>query len=208
MFLGYRLVNFLRCLIFRFAVGRFFGRFGRRAALLSPVGIEGIKNIYIGDDVYISTGALLAAVPHTGAAGCRLTIGKGSSLGRHNHIYATAHVEFGENVLTANNVYVADNTHAYRDIALPIRHQGVLQLRPVWIGDGSWLGQNVCVLGASIGKGCVIGANSVVTSDIPDYSLAVGAPARVIRRHDPATGEWLAVEKSRGQDNDSRVRSD
>ena len=57
----------------------------------------------------------------------------------------------------------------------------------------SWLGENVAIIGASIGKNCVIGANAVVTDDIPDYSVAVGIPARVIRQYDAPSGQWHRV---------------
>lgn len=64
----------------------------------------------------------------------------------------------------------------------------------VIIGEGSWLGTNVVVVGkVRIGKHCVIGANSVVTKDIPDYSVAVGIPAKVIKKYDFANEEWVKV---------------
>ena len=63
-------------------------------------------------------------------------------------------------------------------------------LKPVIIGEGSWLGENVCVCGASVGKHCVIGANSVVTRDIPDYCIAVGSPARVVKRYNFDKNTW------------------
>ena len=67
-------------------------------------------------------------------------------------------------------------------------------LRSVSIGDGSWIGENVCILGANIGKHSVIGANSVVLQDIPDYCVAVGSPARVVRKYDFETKKWVTVE--------------
>lgn len=193
MLLVYRIINKLRCLTFRWLFGKFFGSFGRNSSVLAPVGIEGIGNIHIGNDVYISNGALLAAVPHTGATECRLHIGDGVSLGRYNHVYATGSILIEANVLTANNVYIADNSHGYAEVSRAVKHQPILQKKPVLIGAGSWLGQNVCVLGASVGKGCVIGANSVVVHDIPDHCVAVGSPARIIKRYDPATARWQAV---------------
>ena len=69
-----------------------------------------------------------------------------------------------------------------------------MQKHDVEIGEGSWLGENVCVLGAIIGRHCVIGANSVVTKDIPDYSIAVGAPAKVIKRYDFTTNSWQKID--------------
>ncbi|MES3025492.1 MAG: acyltransferase [Pseudomonadota bacterium] len=190
MFLFFRLRNNLYAALFRLCFGRFFGRFGRRSRVLAPLGIEGIANIEIGDDVYISHQTLLAAVPHTGSAACSLTIGDGTNIGSFNHIYATERITIGANVLTANNVYISDNVHGFEDISVPVKRQRVKQKRAVEIGDGAWLGQNVCVIGARIGKNCVIGANAVVTADIPDYAVAVGAPARVIRRYDAAAGAW------------------
>ena len=67
------------------------------------------------------------------------------------------------------------------------------QLGDVEIGEGTWLGQNVCVLGAKIGRQCVVGANSVVTTFIPDHCVAVGAPAIIIRRFHAETGEWRST---------------
>ena len=62
------------------------------------------------------------------------------------------------------------------------------------IGEGTWLGEGVCVIGAKIGKGCVIGANAVVTKDIPDYSVAVGSPAKVIKKYNSDTKRWEKLE--------------
>ena len=60
------------------------------------------------------------------------------------------------------------------------------------IGDDSWIGENVCIIGASIGRHCVIGANAVVTKEIPDYCVAVGNPARVIKRYDFEQKDWVS----------------
>lgn len=95
--------------------------------------------------------------------------------------------------MIAERVYISDNLHGYENIDIPIIKQAIIQKRPIRIGEGSWLGENVCVIGASVGKHCVIGANSVVTHDIPDYCVAVGAPARVIKRYSFEKGEWESV---------------
>jgi acetyltransferase-like isoleucine patch superfamily enzyme len=71
----------------------------------------------------------------------------------------------------------------------------VEQLSPVIIQDGAWLGENVCVVGASVGKNSVVGANSVVTKDIPDYCVAAGAPAIIIKRFDLEKKEWRRTDK-------------
>jgi acetyltransferase-like isoleucine patch superfamily enzyme len=96
---------------------------------------------------------------------------------------AAVSVRLGRAVLLARNVYVADHGHAFEDTALPVLAQGFTEARPVEIGDGAWLGENVVVCpGVRIGRGAVVGANAVVLDDVPDYCVAVGAPARVVRQ--------------------------
>ncbi|SEM71310.1 Acetyltransferase (isoleucine patch superfamily) [Mucilaginibacter gossypiicola] len=168
-----------------------FKHIGYRSKIVSPLKIEGYSNISIGSRVNIEYKTWLAAFPHTGAATCNLIIGDGTNIGHFNHIYATESITIGKNVLIADKVYISDNLHSYDDISLPVSKQPIKQLKAVNIGDGTWLGENVCVIGSSIGKGCVIGANSVVTKDIPDYCVAVGSPARIIKKYDAKSGTWL-----------------
>ena len=182
--------NALYARAFRVIYKSSFKAFGRRTSVVFPAGIEGAANIALGDRVYVGSQSFLAAVPHTGAAQCLLQLGDGCSIGRSNHIYATQRVVLGAHVLTANNVYISDNLHGYINPDLPILQQPIVQNGVVEIGEGSWLGHNACVLGVRIGRNCVIGANAVVTHDIPDHCVVVGAPAIVIRRYDPATQAW------------------
>ena len=160
------------------------------ASIKSPLHIDCPSYMYIGD-VVVGYKSWLAAVPLTDAPKCSLTIKDGCILGHFNHIYATGELIIEENVLTADRVYISDNLHGYEDISIPIHKQAIKQNGVVIIGEGSWLGENVCVIGASVGKHCVIGANSVVTKDIPDYSVAVGIPAKVIKKYDFELKQWV-----------------
>ncbi len=178
---------------FRLVFARRFAGFGRSTSVIFPAGVDGAANITLGDDVYIAYKTYLAALPHTAQAECRLEIGSGCRIGRFNHIYATQRVVLGAHVLTANNVYISDNLHGYRNPDMPILQQPIVQNGVVEIGEGSWLGHNACVLGVRIGRHCVIGANAVVTRDIPDHCVAVGAPATIIRRYDPSTLTWRST---------------
>jgi len=171
-----------------------FKKVGYKSIIRSPLKIENAANIVIGNNVLIGYKAWLAASSLTGNVECSLEIGDGCSIGNFNHIYATKKIEIQNNVLTADRVYISDNQHGYEDINLPVIKQGIIQLNAVSIGEGSWLGENVCVLGAKIGKNCVIGANTVVTKDIPDYSIAVGAPAKIIKRYDFDLQEWRKTD--------------
>ena len=93
-------------------------------------------------------------------------------------------ITIGRKVLMARNVYIADHRHAFADTARGGPRPGHdATSRPVEICDGAWLGQNVFVgPGVRIGRGAVVGANSVVLHDVPEHAVAVGAPARVVRR--------------------------
>ena len=159
------------------------GYLGARARLLQTK-LEGAQYIHIGSKVYINSRGWLACMPLTGDVNCRLSIGDGTYVGRFCHFYATSRIEIGKKVLIADKVYLSDNLHGYKDINIPVIDQAVEQLAPVVIQDGAWLGENVCVVGASVGKNSVVGANSVVTRDIPDYCVAAGAPAIIIKRFD------------------------
>ena len=93
-------------------------------------------------------------------------------------------IEIGKSVITGPWVYISDANHNYSDIKRPIKDQGFVSKGPLVIKDNCWIGAHSTIVGnVTIGVGCVIGANSVVTSDIPDYSVAAGAPARVLKQY-------------------------
>jgi acetyltransferase-like isoleucine patch superfamily enzyme len=111
-------------------------------------------------------------------------IGDKVVIGRDNTVNCWLDVEIGSATLVADSIYVCDFDHAIADLDRPIKDQGILKT-PVRIGPDCWLGAKVTVLrGSRIGQGSVIGANAVVRGDVPDYAVAVGAPARVVRHRD------------------------
>ena len=167
-----------------------FKRFGKKSRIDKPLRIEGKQYMEIEDHVYVQPYTWLACQPLTGCKNPVLKFGKGCTIGHFNHIYATEGIVLEDYVLTADKVYISDNLHSFEDPQTPIIQQPIRQIHPVRIGEGSWLGENVCVIGASIGKHCTIGANSVVTHDIPDYSVAVGVPAKVIKQYNFETQQW------------------
>lgn len=164
-------------------------RFGNNSHIKSPLRIYG-KNIYIGNKCIIQYKSWIEARPLTGENIAEIRIGDGCVIGHFNEIYATKSIILEDKVLTADRVYLSDNLHSYNNPFLPIVDQPIRQLNTVRIGEGSWLGIGVAVIGANIGKHCVIGSNAVVTKDIPDYSVAVGIPAKVIKRYNLETGKW------------------
>lgn len=172
-----------------------FKNFGKKSYLNFPLKIAGAENISIGHNTFIGYKSWLAAVPHTGFdKECSLVIDDGVSIGNFAHIYATKKIHIQKSVLIADKVYISDNLHSYEDISTPIIEQEIIQKDEVIIGQGSWIGEGVCIIGAKIGKNCVIGANAVVTKDIPDYCVVVGIPAKIIKRYCFEQQKWLKTD--------------
>jgi acetyltransferase-like isoleucine patch superfamily enzyme len=118
----------------------------------------------------------------TAPAPAQVRIGEGSFLNIAVMVAAQELVEIGRHCMLANGCFVTDANHRYDDPELPITWQGFTSKGPTRLGDNVWCGANVVVTsGVTIGERCVIGANSVVTVDIPPYSIAAGVPARVLR---------------------------
>lgn len=169
--------------------GRRFGRFGEGSIVCFPwVAVFNEHYIHIGSHTMIGPHIALSAGMVPGqrcvtdpvvSIGDRCLIGRGSSIVGHYEI------EIGDDVWTGPQVYITDQNHGYENTALPISRQ-VQPERAVRVGSGAWLGAGSVLLpGAEVGRNVVIGANSVVTGTIPDYSIAVGAPARVIKQLEP-----------------------
>ena len=173
-----------------------FRRFGDGSAICFPVAaLYGEEYIELGEGCIIGPYCSLSAgvmpghvIDHSPVVtiGDRVLIGKGSGIVGHHTVV------IGDDVFTGHHVYITDANHGYEDVTLPIGAQFAAP-RPVHIGSGSWLGHGTVVLpGADIGRNVAVGAGSVVTGTLPDFSVAVGNPARVIRRYVEGEG-WVRV---------------
>jgi acetyltransferase-like isoleucine patch superfamily enzyme len=182
---------------------RRFGGFGTGSLLCFPQGtIFNERYIRIGSRSIIGPYVSLSAGMAPGqemVSDPVVSIGDRTMIGRGSHIVGHYCIEIGDDVQTGPYVYVTDQNHVYADPEVPVGRQWP-QERAVSIGSGSWLGTGVVVLpGARVGRNAVVGAGSVVTGEVPDHAVAVGAPARVVKRYVPGRG-WQAVEEqaSRG----------
>lgn len=167
---------------------------GEGSIVYPPALIIGHHLIDVGSDVVVHPGAFLSVVDeHQGTSyQARLTIGDGVRIGSDMVIACCGSIEIADHVLTADRVYIGDTYHQYRDVSRPVLHQGLGDPRPVSIQRGAFLGINCAVLpGVTVGEGACVGANAVVTHDVPPHSLIVGNPARVVRRWDGS--EWVDV---------------
>jgi acetyltransferase-like isoleucine patch superfamily enzyme len=122
-----------------------------------------------------------------------VTIGSRSIIGIGNVVIGPA--EIGDNVIFAQHVGILAMNHGYTDIHTPIRDQKCTAAL-IRIEDNCWIGSNSIVLaGVTIGRHSVVAAGSVVTKDVPPYSVAAGNPARIIRQYNESTGTWDRVTK-------------
>ena len=132
----------------------------------------------VGSQVLFEPGVWITASPTA-----RVRIGEGTFLNLGVMVAAVELVEIGRHCMFANGSFITDGNHRFDDPDQPITWQGFTTKGPTRVGDNVWCGANVVVTsGVTIGERCVIGANSVVTTDIPAFSIAAGAPARVLRR--------------------------
>lgn len=163
-----------------------------RAILFFSVKVDGKEFITIGRNSIIQRGGWLIVMKVLDQTP-QLTIGDNCAIGDYCHISVVGNMNIEDDVLMANRVYISDNLHDYTNPHIPIHKQEILHKKDIVIGNGCWIGENVCIIGASIGRNSVIGANSVVTKDIGDYCIAVGSPARVIKRYNFKSGNWESV---------------
>lgn len=131
----------------------------------------------VGPQVFLEPGVWLTAGDHG-----RIRIGGGTFLNQGVMVASEGLVDIGEHCMAANGCLITDGSHRFEDPDTPVPWQGFTTKGPTRIGDNVWLGANVVVTsGVTIGRRSVIGANSVVTDDVPPYSIAAGTPAKVLR---------------------------
>ena len=131
----------------------------------------------VGEDTLFEPGVWITA---PGAA--RIRIGSGTFLNLNVMIAAFELVEIGNHCMLANGCFVSDANHRFDDVHQPVTWQGFSTKGPTRIGDNVWCGAHVVVTsGVTIGERAIVGANSVVTTDVAPYSIVAGAPARVLK---------------------------
>lgn len=161
-----------------------FKHFGTSTLLAPGVKIMSPQNISIGNNSSIMSNCIIETCAVNDNKP-QLRIGDNVSVGEYTHITCANKVTIGNGVLTGRFVLITDNSHGNNtkevaDIAPLARY--IHSNGPVYIGENVWIGDKVTILpNVTIGKGCIIAANAVVTKDIPEYSVAAGVPAKVIK---------------------------
>jgi lipopolysaccharide O-acetyltransferase len=179
-------------------------KLGVRTIKIGPrAHLRGLSSIEMGEDFAAGEGLWLEAITsfNDQAFSPTIVFGKHVRVSHHVHIAATHWVEIGDNVLMGSKVMITDHNHGLYSLDAHSLPHIAPALRPLdsdqrtLIGRDVWLGDGVVVTpGSTIGEGCVIGANSVVLGNIPPFTIAAGAPARVRKVFNFDIGKWCSVE--------------
>ena len=183
-------------------------------AIEPHVRLRHARNIRLGPGVYLDQGVYLHATPGGIQIGARSTImhntelhvfnfrdlphafiniGHDTFIGESVVVRGQGGVTIGDSVLVAPGAKILAINHNYSDISRPVIEQGITG-KGIVIEDGAWIGAGACVLdGVTIGRGAVVGANAVVTKDVPAHTVAVGSPAKVVKELAPATARLSVV---------------
>ena len=173
---------------------------GRVRLFRFPIAIHGREFIDFGEKLTTGVGCRFDCFGNLNNS-IKLKFGKNVQLNDYVHIVAMENVYVGDNVLMASHVFISDNSHgSYNcnfldsDPRIPPTERDYVTA-PVKICGNVWIGEGVCIMpGVTIGEGCVIGAHSIVSRDIPAFSIAVGTPAKVIKLYNFETKQWEKVE--------------
>jgi acetyltransferase-like isoleucine patch superfamily enzyme len=173
----YRFTVRVRNKAFSVLAKRSFESFGAKSVLHLPVRIHGEDAMSLGDGVMVGPNSWLQSLD-----GGKIELGDGVRLVGRCTISAAREVVIENDVLIAGGVYISDHSHARVDPSTPIHAQGTTDAAPVRICTGAWIGQNAVILpGVVVGRNAVVAANAVVRHDVPDYGVAAGVPARIVK---------------------------
>ncbi len=167
---------------------REFKHFGKHSFLGLRSRYKGEQYIHIGDDSVLGSNSILTAwdTYESQHFTPEITIGNNCDIGQQAHITAIRCIRIGNNVLTGTKVLITDNSHgdfSKDQLNIAPNRRPLYSKGPVIIEDNVWIGEKASIMpGVHIGKGAVIAANSVVTHDVPAYSMVAGVPARIIKQ--------------------------
>lgn len=186
---GYNVIKGIHKYCYTGFFKRFFASFGKNSVINpSLLMLVGARYIHVGNNVYIGSRVQLTAWDKIGKISYHpeILLGDNVSIGDESQVTAINRIIIGNGVLTGKKVLITDNAHGRfkeTDIYKKPLERDMFSKGPVIIKDNVWIGEKSTILaGVTIGVGCIIGANSVVTKDVPDFCMVAGAPAKIIKR--------------------------
>jgi acetyltransferase-like isoleucine patch superfamily enzyme len=169
----------------------FFEKIGWFTYIGKPIYLHGTRNVKIGNKVRIYPGVRIEAHGENG----RIFINDNVSIGQNFHITSSdSELVVGKDTTILGNVFITNIDHDYKQIGTHILEQDFLT-KETRIGENCFIGYGAAIqAGTKLGKQCIVGANSVVRGEFPDFCVIVGAPAKVVKRYDGNLGEWIKVK--------------
>lgn len=168
-------------------IKNFLGQLGQGSRIYSPCSLQGkaVKNIKIGNCTCVQSHSILSCWPNKEKEESSIIIGNYCTIGEYNQITAINSIIIGDGLLTGHFVYIGDNSHgdlSWEEASIAPAKRQLKSKGRIVIGKNVWLGDRVSILGGvTIGDNVIVGANSVVTHDIPSNCVAAGVPAKVIK---------------------------
>ncbi len=197
-------VNWLDAAAARLKTGlyyrRFFGSIGAGSRIDKPSFLSNPQFVYIGDHTTIRPGARIETIILDASRPPSLRIGSNVNIEQNVHLVCSSKIVIGDNVTITGNCAIVDTIHPFEDVDDPRKIGDRIDPNPtpVSIGDNSFVGFGSVILpGVNIGKNAVIGANSVVSRDVPEYCVVAGGPARLVRRYSFEARRWLSIESNK-----------
>ena len=185
-----------------------FGNSPKNVTIDLPRRIINPDRMFLGNNVSLGPGSFIIAVTlypppmmehpekkqHIQQFNSKIIIGNNVTSTADLQIAAQSEIIIEDHVMFASNIHINDALHGFENANEPYKYQKISRIAPILIKRGCWIGQNVVILpGVTIGELTMIGANSVVTKSIPDRCIAVGSPAKVIKKWDENTQRWVSV---------------
>ncbi len=189
--------------IYTFWLKKFFYDFGKGSIIKPFLNTTNCQYISIGRNVNIGSFSWISV--STGFGGyrvrskrkIRLKIGNNTDIGNNAFIVANNNIEIGNNVIMAPYVYISDHIHSFNNIKKNLHNQPLTEGGYVKIGDNVFIGIKASILpNVTIGKRSVIGANTVVTNNVPPYSVVVGNPAKIVSRYSFSKRKWIKIKRT------------
>lgn len=167
-----------------------FKKIGKFSYIGKPVYLQGTKRVKIGNKVRIYPGVRIET---HGAAGS-IVIKDNVSIGQNFHITSgNSELVIGKDTTILGNTFITNIDHNYKQIGVHILKQDFLT-KKTKIGENCFIGYGAAIqAGTILGKQCIVGTNSVVRGEFPDYCVIVGAPAKVVKRYNPNTDTWEKI---------------
>ncbi len=166
----------------------FFGKMGMPSYLGKPIFLKGIRNVYIGKKVRI--------FPHLRMEtqdGGSIVIEDDVVISQNVHITSAGKLTIGKSSLILANVFITNIDHDYSEIGKHVVNQKI-SVKNTSIGENCFIGMGAAIMaGTILGKQCVVGANSIVKGEFPDYCVIVGSPAKIVKKYNPVTKIWEKV---------------